>query len=235
MVDTVQASQLNNYYEDLEQYNLNWKNYLATESREWNAGDTIWQEDLGRVLERIRDNGKAGFYDGETARILAAFMESNGGLITENDLQNYKAVWREPVKAEFKGYRFLTMAPPSSGGVALAQLLGMYEILGKDSLQWNSWQYIQLIAEIERRVYADRSEFLGDPDFIHIPVNELLTSQYLESRCDDIISGNQDQTSESVSPGMVQAESEQTTHYSIVDKEGNAVSVTHDHQFHLRE
>ena len=192
----------------------------------WRENDTIKYPKLANTLERIMKNGRDEFYKGETAKKLAAFMRDNGGIITEKDLAKYEAKWRTPVSFEYDELRVISMAPPSSGGVCLAQLMHMTEPFDLHKTGHNSAETIQVMVEAERRAYADRSFYLGDPDFVDIPLKDLISKAYLNERM-----ANYDPTkatkSENISHGDVSVvESDETTHYSIVDSEGNAIAVT---------
>lgn len=195
-------------------------------AQEINAGDTLAIPVLAQTLERIAQNGRDEFYKGETAKILAKHMQAKGGIITEEDLASYEAIWREPIVFPYRDLKIISMAPPSSGGITLAQILKMIEAYDLKKLGHHSAEYIQLIVEAERRAYADRNFFLGDPDFVQIPVDKLLDSDYLKSRM-ETFNWEKATKSEDVAAGKIEfAESMETTHYSIVDAEGNAVSVT---------
>lgn len=192
----------------------------------WVEGDTIRQPELAETLELIRDYGMDGFYRGRTADLIIKEMERVNGIITHGDLENYKAVWRDPITGSYKGYRIISMPPPSSGGVAIIQLLGMIENYPVSEWGFHSDKSIHLMTEAERRVYADRAEYLGDPDFVKIPVEELMGIDYLAGRMSDF---NPDQSGDSrdISAGSIPGyESEETTHFSVVDGDGMAVSVT---------
>lgn len=193
------------------------------------SGEVFKQPDLARTLQRISDKGAKGFYEGETAQLIAKSMEGHG-LITARDLKDYKAVWRQPITASWNGYRVITAPPPSSGGVGLVQLLKMKADL-KDKFNdvpLDSAQYIHLVAEIEKRVFADRAQYLGDPDFYKVPVAQLTNDDYILKRAQEV---NPDQPSDtkSVQPGLSTSmpEKAETTHFSVVDKWGNAVSNTY--------
>ncbi len=193
---------------------------------DWKEGDTLVQRDLANTLKLIRDKKRAGFYEGETARLILEEMPRGNGLITQQDLDNYKAVWREPLVADYKNYRIISMAPPSSGGVALIQLLKMVEDYPLARWGWNTDSTVMVMIEAERRVYADRAKFLGDPDFVRIPVQELTSKSYLKNRMNDF-SFTKASESKNISGGRIAGyESSETTHFSVVDKEGNAVSIT---------
>ncbi len=188
------------------------------------AGEVFRQPELAATLERIAEQGLAGFYAGETAELIVAEMERGGGLITHEDLAAYRAVWRPPLRANWRGYEILAAPPPSSGGFAVVQLLKIKELLAHEfeGLEHNSAQYVHLIAEIEKRVFADRAEYLGDPDFVDNRMDELLSDDYLRRRALEI-DPQKISRLEDVSPGL---DSFDTTHYSIADGDGNAVSTT---------
>lgn len=187
-------------------------------------GQTFRQPELAKTLERIADQGAKEFYQGQTADLLVAQMQRDKGLITRQDLQDYKVNWREPLHVDWRGNTLYTAPLPSSGGIALAQLLGMKEILAADfkGVPLNSARYIHLLSEIEKRVFADRADYLGDPAFVDSPVNKLMAPAYLIKRADEVNPTAISDTAK-VRPGL---ESHQTTHFSIVDKDGNAVSNT---------
>ncbi len=195
-------------------------------AKEIKAGDTLKIPVLAATLERIAKNGRNEFYTGETAKLLVKDMQKRGGIITEEDLASYQAVWRDPVVFNYRDLKIISMAPPSSGGITLAQILTMLEPHDLKKLGHHSPEYIQVVVEAERRAYADRNFYLGDPDFVKIPVNQLLDKEYLKSRMSSF-SFEKATRSEDISEGKISfAESMETTHYSIVDAEGNAVSVT---------
>lgn len=199
---------------------INFADYFASAK----AKQNFKQPELAATLKRIREQGKAGFYEGETAKIIADFMAEHGGIITQADLKAYQAKSRTPMKAAWNGYQVLTSPPPSSGGIAIIQWLKMYELTKpKAGLEHNSTPYIHLLAEIGKRVFADRAEYLGDPDFYDVPKSELIAMDYLKQRSSSITL-DKISTTENIKPGL--HESEQTTHFSIVDKWGNAVSNT---------
>lgn len=189
------------------------------------AGHLVRQPDLAATLTRIMEHGKDDFYQGRTAELIAAEMRRGGGLITTTDLKNYRPVWREPLKAWWRGYQVLTAPLPSSGGFAVIQLLKMKDVLAElfAGLAHNSAQYMHLIAEMEKRVFADRAEYLGDPDYFQVRINELIDPEYIETRALEVNS-QQISTLDAVQPGL---ESHDTTHFSITDRWGNAVSNTY--------
>ncbi|MBD9574739.1 gamma-glutamyltransferase [Pseudomonas sp. PDM23] len=188
-------------------------------------GETFKQPELAKTLERIADKGPDDFYKGETAKLLIAQMKQDGGLISADDLSSYQAKWREPMRIDWQGNTLYTAPLPSSGGIALAQLIGIKEQRAADfkGVELNSAKYIHLLAEIEKRVFADRADYLGDPQFSKVPVAQLTDAKYIAKRAKEV---NPDAISatEKVRPGL---EPHQTTHFSIVDKDGNAVSNTY--------
>jgi len=218
-----EAEMLNEIQKDLVRLNTVSPDFLLKE--EWKEGDLIYWLDLANTLERIRDNGKAGFYEGKTADDLVAEMTRGKGIITHDDLKNYQAVWRKPITGFYKGYEITSMPPPSSGGIALMQLLKSVEPFPIAEWGWNSAKTTHLMTEAERRVYADRAAHLGDPDFFNVPVDMLLDSVYTAMRMQSF-DMNMATPSTSIKEGGITGESDQTTHLSVVDKEGNAVSVT---------
>jgi gamma-glutamyltranspeptidase/glutathione hydrolase len=188
--------------------------------------DTIKYKALANTLERIAKNGRDEFYKGETAQKLVNFLQAKGSIISLEDLASYEVKWREPIVNSYRDYKIISMAPPSSGGITLGQILKMIEPFDLAKMGHNSEQYIQVIVEAERRAYADRNYFLGDPDFIKIPTKELLDETYLKERM-AAFSFEKATKSEEVSHGaIVFSESTETTHYSIIDPYGNAVSAT---------
>jgi len=195
-------------------------------SNQSKAGDTIKNLKLAETLKRIADNGRDEYYKGQTAKILVDYLTEKGGIITLEDLEKYEAKWRDPITFSYKDLRIISMAPPSSGGICLAQIMKMIEPFDLKSYGHNSLKTIQVITEAERRAYADRSYFLGDPDFVEMPLETLISDVYLQERMKDF-SFKQATPSDSISYGkIVGYESTETTHYSIVDQFGNAVSVT---------
>jgi len=195
-------------------------------SKSYKENDTIRYFALANTLEQIAKKGRDEFYKGETAKKLVMYIQTKGGIITLEDLEKYEAVWRDPISIDYKNYKVTSMAPPSSGGITLGQILKMIEPYDVHTMQHNSEKYIQLLVEAERRAYADRNHYLGDPDFVKIPSKELLDEVYLKSRMSNF-SFDEATKSSDISKGNVQfSESMETTHYSIVDQFGNAVSVT---------
>ena len=184
------------------------------------------QEDLSKTLERIIKDKRDGFYSGLTADYIIDEMNEGGGIITYEDLKTYSSIWRKPIVGNYKNHKIISMAPPSSGGIALMQLLYGAELLEVDGYEHNSLEYINTITEIESRVYADRATYLGDADFYNVPIDDLLESSYLFERF-NIIKSNIKTPSSEIKEGNINInESPETTHFSIVDKFGNAVSLT---------
>jgi len=201
------------------------KDYLQKDSP-WIQGDLLVQEDLAKTLTLIRDNGRDGFYAGIVADQLVAEMKNGNGIMTKSDLANYHSVWRKPIIGNYKAYKIITMPPPSSGGVALLQLLKSVEPYPLHRWGHNQDSTVQLIVEAERRAYADHSKYLGDPDFYNVPVDSLLKPAYIKLRMSSF-NWNAATPSSSILPGTIAGhESDQTTHYSIVDGDGNAVAIT---------
>ena len=190
-------------------------------------GENLVQPELAETLKRIRDRGASDFYEGETARKLAAAMEANSGLITLEDLKKYQAVERTPLRGRYHDYEVITSPPPSSGGVGLLQMFGMLEGSGYEKSGAGSAAAIHYVAEAMRRFYADRSEYFGDPDFFKVPIPKLLDPRYIASRRASI-DPQHASTSEQIRPGnLAPYESTETTHYEMVDSEGNAAAVTY--------
>ena len=208
------------------------KRIFTRDDRKWKAGDIFYQSDLAETLERIVKNGRDGFYKGKTADLIVEEMKNVGGWITHKDLENYKSLYRDPIEGSFKNYDILSMGPPSSGGILLIHMLNMFDEIMKKSeslsidLSYNSIDYIHILTEIERRAYADRAEHLADADFWDVPEGMLLSKDYAKERVSSIDLSKATLSSDISHGNSYIDQSEETTHYSIVDKEGNAVSVT---------
>ncbi len=223
VVFTKKQARGTNHYRELFQ-KANKRTILL--DHEWKEGDTIKYPKLAATFERIRDNGRDEFYFGKTADILVEYVQNLGGIITKEDLAKYEAIEREPIVFNYKDARVISMAPPASGGVCIAQILKSVEPYDIGQYEHNSVKYIQLLTEAERRSYADRAYFLGDPDFNKIPINDLISSKYNNQRM-ETFQWNLASKSEDVSHGDIKIiESDQTTHYSIIDQFGNAIAVT---------
>jgi gamma-glutamyltranspeptidase / glutathione hydrolase len=193
---------------------------------DWIAGDILRQPELAATLERIRDNGRDGFYSGKTAKMIINEMKRGNGIISGRDLAEYEAVFRKPLSGEYRGYRIISIPPPSSGGIILLQLLEMVEPWPLQESGFHSLKTVHLIAEAEKRTFADRAEYAGDPDFVRVHADILLDPEYLKRRFIDF-DLNMATDSKQVKAGALTGyESDETTHYSIVDDYGNAVSAT---------
>ena len=219
------AQTLNNYAEKMSYYdetrNIFLRNYP-------NLKDSrLIQNDLAKTLKRIQKDGLNGFYSGETASLIASDMRENGGLITEQDLIDYRSVWRDPIKGTYRGKTIVTMPPPSSGGIHLIQMLNILENFDLGSYEHNSYQYVSLLSETMKYAYADRSEYLGDPDFFEVPISKITAKEYAKK----ISASIRDLgvlPSSKINPGMyINPESNETTHFSIADKFGNVISNTY--------
>ena len=219
-----EAKAFNSLKEQFEKYNTQTPVFVKNIS--WKGGDTLFQKDLAETLKRIKKKGAKGFYEGETARLIVEEMKRGKGIITLEDLKNYKAASREPHVFDYKGYKIVGMPMPSSGGLLLHQMLKMIEDKPIASYGFHSPEAVQLMVEAERRAYADRAQFMGDADFFKVPVSKLTSEKYLKERMADFVPGKAS-NSEQVKPGDIPAvESEETTHLSVIDKDGNAVAVT---------
>ena len=200
--------------------------YFLNKGAPYKRGETVTQKDLAKTLKAISTKGAAGFYEGPVADLIVAEMKANGGLITLEDLKNYKAIERPAVKGAFRGFEVVSMPPPSSGGVHLIEMLNVLSGYDLKALGHNSADYLGALTEAMRRAYADRSEYLGDPDFFDVPVEKLIDPAYAE-KLRKGINPKRATKSEDVRPGLGPVdESPQTTHYSVMDKDGNAVAVT---------
>jgi gamma-glutamyltranspeptidase/glutathione hydrolase len=189
------------------------------------AGGLLVQKELASTLRRIAEDGPDGFYRGETARLVVEEMKRSGGLISLEDLAAYQAKWRTPVEGRYRGHRVVSMPPPSSGGAVLLQMLNMAEPRDLRALGFHSAAHLHLVAEIEKRVFADRTEYMGDPDFVRVPVARLIDKRYAAERMKDF-SPERRSDPAAVTHGALPKESDQTTHFSIVDRRGNAVANT---------
>lgn len=192
----------------------------------WKEGDIIRQPELAETLKRIRDNGREGFYSGKTAELIVKEMERGSGIISRQDLDEYGSVFRKPLQASYKGFRISTVPPPSGGGIILIQLLKMVESRPLGDWGFHSAKAVHLIAEAERRAFADRAEYSGDPDFVKVPVEGLLDTMYLAGRMLNFNRSKASLSAEVTAGAPPLRESEQTTHYSVVDQNGNSVAVT---------
>jgi len=219
-----EASKLNSQQKNFIEANIHIP-YLVRQ-RPWNKGDTLFHIELAATLTRIQDNGRAGFYQGTTAQLIVDEMKKGNGIITKEDLDLYQSIWREPLVGFYKSYRIIGMPPPSSGGIALMQLLKGIEPYDIRSWGLNATRTIHIMTELECRVYADRAVYLGDPDYYQIPTDELISDNYLQQRFSDI-DPLVKTSSQAIKAGAVNfIESTETTHFSIVDISGNAAAIT---------
>ncbi|QOG04697.1 gamma-glutamyltransferase [Flavobacterium sp. MDT1-60] len=222
VVTKKQEKSMNDYRESIVKVNGP-TTLLATSFKE---NDTIKYPALAATLKRISKKGRNEFYKGETAKILVDYLQKKGGIITLEDLAKYEAKWRKPLQFTYKDLKITSMSPPSSGGICLAQILKMIAPYDLSKMGHNSPEAIQVIVEAERRAYADRSQFLGDPDFVKIPVKALLSEDYLKERMSTFNVDKASLSSEIKEGKVTYNESTETTHYSIVDKFGNAIAAT---------
>ncbi len=217
------ANSLNNRKETFLKYN---KNPIAFVKEEpWKEGDILVQKELAATLKRIQKEGQKGFYEGETAKLIVKQMKESHGIISKKDLKNYQVREREPLVIDYQGHQVVTMPLPS-GGLVLAQLLKMVDLKGLKGMQLNSPEAVQLMVEVERRVFADRAEYMGDPDFIEDQTEKLLSPAYLKDRMANYDPSKATPSSEVGKVENLGKESMQTTHISVLDKDGNAVSTT---------
>ena len=203
---------------------LNGKNSLY--SIKYNQGDTIKNKNYAETLTKIMNEGENGFYKGEVAEDIINTISRSGGIMNLEDLSNYKSIWREPVRFKYKDFDIISMSFPSSGGILLGQMMKAIEDFDLSSIEHNSSEYVQLLTEIERRAFADRSDLMGDSDFMNLPVYEFMDESYVKERMSNF-SWNMATPSSEIKPGkIIFNESDETTHFSILDSKGNAVSVT---------
>jgi gamma-glutamyltranspeptidase/glutathione hydrolase len=219
-----EAESLNGLQDELKEFNTIMPVFVK--DIPWQEGDTLIQTDLANTLKRIRDKGIAGFYKGKTAKLIVEEMERGGGIISYDDLKNYKAKLRAPHTFDYKGYKIIGMPMPSSGGLLLHQMMKMIEDRNIASMGFHSTRAVQLMTEVERRAFADRGEYMGDADHYKVPVDMLTNEVYLQVRMKNYDSSKAT-PSTMIKPGvLLKAENEETTHLSVIDKEGNAVAVT---------
>ncbi|MDL2144181.1 MULTISPECIES: gamma-glutamyltransferase [Flavobacterium] len=222
IVTLKQQKQLEAYHDAIVK--VNGPNTLM--AGKFKENDTIKYPALASTLKRIQKNGKDEFYKGQTAKTLVNYIQKKGGIITLKDLEKYEAKWRKPLQFDYKELKITSMAPPSSGGICLAQIMKMISPFYLSKMGHNTPESIQVIVEAERRAYADRSQFLGDPDFVKIPMNALLSDTYLKDRMSSFNAEKASLSSEIKEGKVTYNESTETTHYSIVDAQGNAVAAT---------
>ena len=219
-----QAISLNSVKESL--LKLNDSKISLINDTKWKENDLLIQKNLSKTLKRIQNDKRDGFYSGKTAELLIKEMNEGNGIFTLEDLKNYSSIWRKPIIGNYKNHNIISMGPPSSGGIALVQMLNGAEKLNVNNYEHNSKDYIHMITEIESRVYADRATYLGDPDFLEVPSKTLISNKYLENKFSSITLNNKTPSSD-IKEGKIEInETEETTHFSIVDKFGNAISLT---------
>ncbi|MBY0065875.1 gamma-glutamyltransferase [Empedobacter falsenii] len=219
-----QANELTNKHNDFVKYNS--KTNALTSKSSWKEGDLLIQKELANTLKLIQQKGRAGFYEGKTADLIVKEMKRGNGIISHEDLKQYQSVWRTPVSGNYKGLKVISMPPPSSGGIALVSLFQSIEDYPINKWGFQADSTIQVMVEAERRVYADRAEHLGDPDFIKVPQKQLLDKSYNVNRMKDFSFDKATPSSAIKAGEIIGKESMETTHYVIVDKDGNAASVT---------
>ncbi len=219
-----EAKKLNKYKNDFIRNSTVKPDFIIKER--WKQGDTLRLPELANTLEMIRDSGRAGFYEGSIAKNIVDEMQRGGGLISFDDLKKYESIWRTPLTGKYKEYNIISMPPPSSGGIALIQLLTIAKDYPLKKWKWNSANTIHLMAEAEKRVYADRAKHLGDPVYYDVPVNGLLDTGYIKQRMADFLISNATPSKKINAGNPPKPESKETTHYSIIDQFGNAVSCT---------
>jgi gamma-glutamyltranspeptidase/glutathione hydrolase len=219
-----EANSLNRLQVELKQFNTIIPVFVRPVP--WKAGDTLIQSDLARTLERIKENGQPGFYEGETARLIVEEMKRGGGIISLQDLKNYFAKYRSPHTFMYKGYKIVGMPMPSSGGLLVHQMMKMIEDRNIAAMGFHSVQAVQLMTEVEKRAYADRAQYMGDADHFKVPVSMITNDVYLQERMKNYIPGKATPSSDIRAGALLRTQSEETTHTSVIDKDGNAVSVT---------
>ena len=221
-----EANRLNVYKKFFERNKAASKIFIRSDGEPWEKGQKFIQKDLAKTLKKIARYGRDGFYSGTVAQLIVQEMKRGNGLITKEDLHNYESKYRPPIFGTYKGYEIVSMGPPSSGGALLINMLNMLENYPINTISWNSSNYIHLLTEVERRAYADRAEHMGDPDFWDVPISMLTSKKYAKSRIKNIDLNKATPSSSVSASKKTSYESPETTHYSVVDRWGNAVSVT---------
>ncbi len=219
------ARSINSNYEKFIKYESS-KKVFTKNGEKFQEGDLFVQKDLAKTLELIKKYGRKGFYEGETAELIVKQIQKLGGYITLEDLKNYHCVERQPVVGEYRGYKIISMGPPSSGGVAIIEALNILENLNLKKDDYQSSPYIHYLIETLKRVYFDRAEYLGDSDFVYVPVQRLISKDYAKKLFEQINPEKATRFEEVNTKTAFEYESLETTHYSVIDKDGNAVSVT---------
>ena len=221
-----EAERFNVYKEFFERNNAAKKIFVKEDNTPWKEGDLFKQKDLEKTLKKISKYGRSGFYSGTVASLIVNEMNKGNGIISLTDLEEYSSIYRDPVVGTYKSYKIMSMGPPSSGGVLLINMLNMLEEFSLDTMGWNSSDYFHLLTEVERRAYADRAIHLGDPDFWENPIKMLTSKDYAKNRIRNIDLNRATPSSEISASKVTDYESAETTHYSVVDQWGNAVSIT---------
>lgn len=221
-----EATELNQHKAVFEKNNAAAKIFIRKDKLPWQAGDTLKQLDLAKTLKRIAGAGQDGFYFGKTADLLVKEMQQGNGLISLDDLKNYQSKYRDTVEGDFRDLHIVSMGPPSSGGAALIEMLNMLEFAELDSFGWNSSEYIHLLTEVERIAFADRAQHMGDADYWDVPLEMLLSTGYASKRFREISMKKAGHSKAVYAGDPAEYESKETTHYSVIDQDGNAVSVT---------
>jgi gamma-glutamyltranspeptidase/glutathione hydrolase len=221
-ITAAQAKGLNSNRDDFLRLNSSPTPFVKDEL--WKAGDILIQKDLAATLKRILDKGQKGFYEGETAKLIIAEMQRGKGIISSADLKSYTAKERNTLEFDHKGFHIITMPLPSSGGILVEQMMKMAALKNISEMRFQTAASVQLMTEVERRAFADRAEFMGDPDFVKVPVDKMVSDIYLKERMKDYEPGKAG-SSKLTKAGMIH-ESEQTTHFCVLDKYGNAVAIT---------
>jgi len=220
------SQDLNEYKSLFEEDNGASKVFIRSDGKPWQTGDLLIQKDLSKTLQQIAKYELDGFYSGKIARLIVKEMQDGNGLITLKDLESYNPKLRTPITGTYKDFDIISMGPPSSGGILLIQMLNMMENYELDSLNFNSADYIHLLTEVERRAYADRAEHLGDSDFWNVPIKMLISKNYALERTRNISMQKATPSIEVFAGDPLAYESPETTHYSVIDKDGNSVSIT---------
>lgn len=222
-----QAQTMEEMKDEFLKYASSRKYFLKNGKETYKSGDLFIQKDLANTLRMIAKDGPDAFYKGKIADLIVEDMKKNNGLITKEDLANYKVAWREPIKGTYRGYDIVSMPPPSSGGVHILEILNIIENTNIGKLGFGSSDSIHIIAEAMKQAYADRAEYMGDPDFINVPIDRLINKAYAKSIYQKITNSAMPSKNIKAGLGNIKLEKPNTTHYSIVDSMGNAVSVTY--------
>jgi len=222
----LEANKLNDYQERIAAVNPDYRSNPYVKKTLFAKGDTLKNSELAESLQRIQAKGRDGFYKGKTAQLIVREMKKGKGILSFSDLENYHSVWRKPITGTYRDHQIISMPPPSSGGIALLQLLKGAELMQMNRYEYGSFEHIHLMTELERRVYADRATWLGDPDYCDVPIEKLIDEEYLQERFASIDLKRKSDSQEIKAGKVDLIESFETTHFSIVDEEGNAIAIT---------